>query len=323
MKREKRLLSAAALLSALVMVNIGPAFAFPADPCQAEDESAYKEIKRKFNIDMLKWLKGTLVDLPDSIGNLTLNKPVSNYNLSTWRSKPYQSGLTLWEGDASRGNLWQLLVNDKGTIVTIAYTYQKSSADFVKTVLRYGVERYMKFFLEYYQKGGLDYHLFRQIRRNSGSTRFLFFISGKDYLSIQVGLEKVAAMTEIERNLMNPMSKQFPDVKIEIYKEDLERSLSFNFIVRRQSPDDAYISRILVIAVSFVGLIRELNPDLGNWPQSKVYLLLGDNMPLGWMKADDCATAQEIEDVAARQRFIVDKFHNTLAYLYEKYEKRR
>ncbi|MBN2199564.1 MAG: hypothetical protein JW747_06905 [Candidatus Aminicenantes bacterium] len=318
MNGRKRNFCAGAFVSALMMMNINPAFAFPDAPSQSEEKSTYKEIKRKFNIDMLKWLKGTLTNLPDSITTLTLNKPVSAYNLSKWRSGPYQAGLTLWEGDTSKGDQWQLLVNDKGTIVTIAHTFRNKSSDFIEILLRYGMERYMPFFLEYYQEGGLNYHHFRQIWRDRGSTRSLFFLSGKDFISVQVGSDELTAMPKIEQNMMNALSKIFPDLKIEIYKQKSDGSLIINYIIMNEAADDAYFSRLLVLAVAYTDLAKTMYPDLGDWAKSKVFFLFSNIKALGWLKADDCTAAEGIKDVKAKQQFIIDKFHNTLVYYVQK-----
>ncbi len=289
------------------------AYALTAVQAQDASGSAYQEIKDKFNIDMEKWLRGPAGELPDSISNLKLGLPVSEYDFSDWESKPYGKVHRLRQKDFDGRNRGQVLEDDQGKIVAVVHTKKGETNALTRALLRYGKERYGPFFLEYVQDKGMDSHLFKQLIPARGMSRSLVFVSGKDSLSIQVRQNVLAPKPETGKAMRTFLSKEFPDLKAEAYEE--EGCIHFIYRVWHEPVSDAYFSRLLIFAYSFTALEKALNPDLTDWSRSKAYFLFRDKAALGWMWADDLVALKNIQDAQAQQQFIAQKFHNSLSYL--------
>jgi len=302
-----------------LIVNSRPAFSLPAARSQAGQESAYQEIKRKFNIDMEKWLKGPAGELPDTISNLKLNLPGSEYYFADWESRPYGKGLILHQRNMDKNNLGQVVENDKGTIVLITHTIKNETEDYIRALLRYAKERYGAFFLEYYPEAGMDNHHFKQLMPERGISRSLIFVSNKDSIAIQIRQDFLASLPETEKGMSTFLSKDFPDLKPEAYSE--EGVVNFYYIIRSKSVDDAYFSRLFLFAGGFTRIEKSLHPGLTDWTRSKAFFLFHGRLALGWILAADLAAAYEIKEATAKQQFILQKFHNTFTYFTNEFGK--
>lgn len=303
-----------------MLANIPPAIAFPAGSSQAGPESAALEVKKKFNFDVAAWLKGPDGELPDSIGTLKLDRPVSDYNFKNWTSRPYREGVALRE--RSQGDLQQILERD-GKVLTIAYTFKNRPADFVQALLRHGKEKYGRYFLEYFQEDGEDNHHFRQFMRPRNRTRSLLFISGKNSLSVQVFHDDLEFLPDKEKMMTGVLSKFFPDLKIVLYRYLVDNTLNIDFIIGKNSMDDAYFSRLFPFAVKQAALANVMYSEEALWEKSKVYFLFHDQMALGWILASDCMAFDRIKDQGEMQKFIMEKFHNTYIYFTKEFGKKK
>lgn len=292
----------------------------PAAPSQAGQESVYQEIKRKFNIDMRKWLKGPAGELPDTMGNLILNLAGSEYYFANWKSQPFGKGSILRQVNADDRNQTQVVENDKGTIVTLAHAHKKRTGDFIQALLRYGKETYPSFFLEHDHQGGTDHHHFKQLFRDRGMSRSLLYVSDKDSLRVQISQNSLAVMPEAEKSMSAMLSKAFPDIKPEAYLEEGGVG-NFYYIIKSPSVDDAYFTKLLNYAAAFTAVEKALRPNLMDWAKSKAFFLFHNRMALGWILAEDLAAFPDIKEADAQQQFFNEMFHNTLTYFLNEFGK--